>query len=314
MELVNFGAMNASASYQHWQPYLKGYQQHLRLEKGLSEHSREAYNKDIQKFLDFLVAHGYELSIREVTKDHIREFLNAIHETGISKRSQARLLSGLKSFFQYLKAENVIGEIPTQDISMPQIGSKLPDVLSVEEIDAMIDAIDRTHPQGERNKTIIEVLYGSGLRVSELIALKISQLKLKYGYMVIIGKGNKERLVPLGRPAKEQIELYLDHVRSHQDIVPGFEDFLFLNRRGRSLTRVMIFQIVSRLAKAAGIERKVSPHTLRHSFATHLLEGGADLRAIQEMLGHASITTTEIYTHLDQHYLHSVIQQFHPRA
>lgn len=306
--------MNASASHTSWQPYLKGYQQYLRLEKGLSEHSREAYSKDIQKFLDFLSSEGYDLSIQEISKTHIREFLNAINETGISTRSQARLLSGLKSFFQYLQAEKVITELPTEDISMPQIGSKLPDVLSVEEIEAMLNAIDRTHPQGERNKTIIEVLYGCGLRVSELVHLKISQIKLKHGYLVIIGKGNKERLVPLGQPVSDQIELYLNHVRSHQDIVSGFEDILFLNRRGRNLTRIMIFQIVSRLAKAAGIDRKISPHTLRHSFATHLLEGGADLRAIQEMLGHASITTTEIYTHLDQHYLHSVIRQFHPRA
>lgn len=306
--------MNASTSHNSWQSYLKGFDQHLRLEKGLSDHSREAYAKDLQKFLEFLSAQGYGLAIGAVHKDHIREFLNAIHEAGISKRSQARLLSGLKSFFQYLREEHVIHELPTQDISMPQIGSKLPDVLSLEEIDAMMNAIDRTHPQGERNKTILEVLYGCGLRVSELITLKISQLKLQYGYLVIIGKGNKERLVPIGKPALEQIERYIHYVRSHQDIASGFEDILFLNRRGRSLTRVMIFQIVSNLAKTAGIERKVSPHTLRHSFATHLLEGGADLRAIQEMLGHASITTTEIYTHLDQHYLHSVIQQFHPRA
>ncbi len=297
-----------------WETYLKGFQTHLKLEKGLSDHSRENYIRDLRKFTDFLQLNAINLAINEVSSDHIRQFLHHINQLGLSERTQARLLSGLKSFFQYLNEENILDYMPTEDISMPKIGKHLPDVLSVEEVDQLLNAIDRTHPQGERDRTILEVLYSCGVRVSELITLQISNIKFKEGYLVVIGKGNKERIVPLGQEASDQMEIYIKQIRSHQNIQKGFEDTLFLNRRGKGLTRVMVFNIVKNAGLKAGLQKKLSPHTLRHSFATHLVEGGADLRAVQEMLGHESITTTEIYTHLDQSYLKSVIEAFHPRS
>ena len=297
-----------------WEQYLKGYQTHLQLEKGLSGHSLENYTRDVRKFTDFLHLAGYPPAVTDITQNHVREFPHYINNLGLSERTQARLLSSLKSFFHYLLEEHVITHLPTEDIEMPRLGQYLPDVLTVEEIDKMFRTIDRTHPQGERDLTILEVLYGCGVRVSELINLKVSELKLRESYIIVLGKGNKERIVPIGGSAAGQLRIYIEEVRSHQEKVAGHEDVLFLNRRGKALSRVMVFNVVKAASRKAGISKKVSPHTLRHSFATHLVEGGADLRAVQEMLGHESITTTEIYTHLDQSYLKSVIKEFHPRS
>ncbi len=297
-----------------WDTYLKGFETYLRLEKGLSVHSQENYLRDIRKFTDYLQMTDREVTITTVSPDIIREYIQYINQMGLSEKTQARLISSLKQFFHYLYEENILSYMPTEDISMPKIGQYLPDVLEVEEVEQILKSIDRTHPQGERDLTIIEVLYSCGVRVSELISLQISNIRFREGYIVVIGKGNKERIVPLSESAANQMAIYIKEVRSQQVIERGFEDTLFLNRRGKSLTRVMIFNIVKNSAKNAGIEKQVSPHTLRHSFATHLVEGGADLRAVQEMLGHESITTTEIYTHLDQSYLKSVIEDFHPRS
>lgn len=290
---------------------MKHYQAYMLLERGLSDNTREAYCTDVDRFLSWLDG-GVELA--EITMDHLENFIYDLHDVGIAPRSQARIISGLKSFFRYLTIEKIRPDDPMSLIETPAIGRHLPEVLSIDEIDAMIAAIDIADPQGLRNRAIIEVLYGSGLRVSELCMLERRRVFLDEGFLTVTGKGNKERMVPMSDAAVEQIRLYLHELdRSGAPIKPGEEDYLFLNRRGAHLTRVMIFYIVRDLADKAGIRKTISPHTLRHSFATHLLEGGANLRAIQQMLGHESIATTEIYLHLDNTHLREEILAHHPR-
>jgi integrase/recombinase XerD len=296
-----------------WNIYINGFKAYIRLEKSLSTNSIDAYIRDVNKLAQYATLNDLP-SCKEVTMEDVQLFLKYITQLGLSPRSQARILSGIKAFYKYLLLENEIKSDPTALIEAPKLGRKLPDTLSIEEIDTLINTIDRSTPEGERNKAILEVLYSCGLRVSELINLKISNIYFKDAFIKIIGKGDKERLVPIGQQAIHYIYLYLNQVRIHQPIQPDFEDFVFLNRRGKSLTRVMIFTIIKRLAEKAGLQKAVSPHTFRHSFATHLIEGGADLRAIQEMLGHESITTTEIYTHLDRTFLKQTINDFHPRS
>lgn len=297
-----------------WQSYIKGYETYLMLERSLSGNSISAYLRDIRKLMDFVETHHEGLLPYKLTQDHLHDFLQYIGTTKMSARSQARLISGIRSFFRFLLLENIVSNDPTQLLDMPRIGQKLPDTLSVDEVLKVIDSVDLSAKEGERNKAILETLYSCGLRVSELTALKISDVYFNEGFVRITGKGDKERLVPIGHDALKQISTYLHQVRIQQPIKKGSEDILFLNKRGSKLSRVMIFNIIKKQAELAGIRKTISPHTFRHSFATHLVEGGADLRAVQEMLGHASITTTEVYTHLDRQYLRSVIMQYHPRA
>ncbi len=289
---------------------LKQYSAYLLLERGLSNNTREGYLNDVKKLLNYLNENN--LSLKDVSLDHLHNFIATLHDLGISSRSQARIISGIKSFFRFLKLENHIDTNPTLLLESPRVGRKLPEVLSIEEIDEMISCIDLSTNEGQRNRAIIETLYSCGLRVSELINLEINKIFLEEEYIVIKGKGNKERIVPISPTAIHEIKLYLDD-RRHLDIKPGEENILFLNRRGRRLTRVMIFYIIKQLAELANIRKEISPHTLRHSFATHLLEGGANLRAIQQMLGHESISTTEIYIHIDRTRLREEILSFHPR-
>ena len=289
---------------------LKQYSAYLLLERGLSNNTREGYLNDVKKLLNYLNENN--LSLKDVSLDHLHNFIATLHDLGISSRSQARIISGIKSFFRFLKLENHINTNPTLLLESPRVGRKLPEVLSIEEIDEMISCIDLSTNEGQRNRAIIETLYSCGLRVSELINLEINKIFLEEEYIVIKGKGNKERIVPISPTAIHEIKLYLDD-RRHLDIKPGEENILFLNRRGRRLTRVMIFYIIKQLAELANIRKEISPHTLRHSFATHLLEGGANLRAIQQMLGHESISTTEIYIHIDRTRLREEILSFHPR-
>ena len=289
---------------------LKQYSAYLLLERGLSNNTREGYLNDVKKLLNYLNENN--LSLKDVSLDHLHNFIATLHDLGISSRSQARIISGIKSFFRFLKLENHIDTNPTLLLESPRVGRKLPEVLSIEEIDDMISCIDLSANEGQRNRAIIETLYSCGLRVSELINLEINKIFLEEEYIVIKGKGNKERIVPISPTAIHEIKLYLDD-RRHLDIKPGEENILFLNRRGRRLTRVMIFYIIKQLAELANIRKEISPHTLRHSFATHLLEGGANLRAIQQMLGHESISTTEIYIHIDRTRLREEILTFHPR-
>lgn len=298
----------------NWTSDINGFKAYLKLERSLSANSIQAYLSDIDKLLLFLEQSNQLISPTHLNDVHITEFINWINELGLGARSQARIVSGLKSFFNYLVLEDRIKQNPAELISSPRIGRKLPEVLSIEEINDMIAAIDLSKTEGERNRAIIETLYSCGLRVSELINLKRSHLLKEEGFLRVIGKGDKERLVPIGRVALKYIRLYEESTRNHQEIKKTDRDILFLNRRGAKLTRVMIFTIVKQLAQAAGIKKSVSPHTFRHSFATHLIDGGADLRAVQDMLGHESITTTEIYTHLDVSFLKDTITQFHPRA
>ena len=296
-----------------WDSYLRGYQSYIQLEKSLSSNTVEAYLHDVKMFVQFLEASGQDLQPKEVTLDHLQAFLKWVTELGMTARTQARVSSGMKSFYKYLQLEDLVSKDPTELLEAPKIGRKLPVVMSIKEIESLINAIDLSKPEGERNKAILETLYGCGLRVTELIELKISALHFKEGFIRIVGKGDKERLVPIGKTAQKQITIYMDSVRQLQTIKHGNEDILFLNRRGSKLSRVMIFTIIKELKEKAGIRKNISPHTFRHSFATHLVEGGADLRAVQDMLGHESITTTEIYTHLDREYLRSTIIQHHPR-
>lgn len=289
---------------------LKQYSAYLLLERGLSENTRESYLNDVAKLMRYINENN--LTIKDITLDTLHNFIAELHDLGISSRSQARIISGLKSFFRFLKLENHINTNPTLLLESPRIGRKLPEVLSIEEIDNMISCIDLSSNEGQRNRAIIETLYSCGLRVSELVNLEINKIFLEEEYVVIKGKGNKERIVPISPVAIHEIKLYLDD-RQHLDIKPGEENILFLNRRGRRLTRVMIFYIIKQLAELAGIRKEISPHTLRHSFATHLLEGGANLRAIQQMLGHESIATTEIYIHIDRTRLRDEILTYHPR-
>lgn len=289
---------------------LKQYSAYLLLERGLSENTRESYLNDVAKLMRYINENN--LTIKDITLDTLHNFIAELHDLGISSRSQARIISGLKSFFRFLKLENHINTNPTLLLESPRIGRKLPEVLSIEDIDKMISCIDLSTNEGQRNRAIIETLYSCGLRVSELVNLEINKIFLEEEYVVIKGKGNKERIVPISPVAIHEIKLYLND-RQHLDIKPGEENILFLNRRGRRLTRVMIFYIIKQLAELAGIRKEISPHTLRHSFATHLLEGGANLRAIQQMLGHESIATTEIYIHIDRTRLRDEILTYHPR-
>lgn len=280
----------------------------------MSDNSVLAYIRDLNHFTVFLTEYDPGVSVKSIQSSHLNEFIRHLHEMGISANSQARIISGLKSFFRYLILEDIVTSDPSELLESPKTGRKIPDTLSYEEIKKMMDTIDMSTPEGERNKAILETLYGCGLRVSELVNMKLSNLFFEQGFVRIIGKGDKERLIPIGPHAQKHIKFYVDHVRSHLDIAPGNEDFVFLNRRGKKLTRVMIFTIIKQLADKAGLKKSISPHTFRHSFATHLVEGGANLRAVQEMLGHQSITTTEIYTHLDRNFLRDTIRDFHPMS
>ena len=294
-----------------WERSIKEFKSYLKIERSLSNNTVDAYLRDIKKLQKF--AEEKNISDIDITSDDIKEFIVFINKDEISSRSQSRIVSGIKSFYKYLILEDYIKVNPTDLIETPRIGIKLPDTLSIHEIDNLISAIDLSHPQGQRNRAIIEVLYSCGLRVSELINLKLSNVKFKEGYLKVIGKGDKERLSPIGSSALKYLNIYISKIRSHQDIKKGSEDIVFLNRNGKKLTRVMIFTIVKNLSESIGLKKRISPHTFRHSFATHLVEAGADLRAVQEMLGHESITTTEIYTHLDREYLRDAIMRFHPR-
>ncbi|MBK9103681.1 MAG: site-specific tyrosine recombinase XerD [Saprospiraceae bacterium] len=296
-----------------WESSIRGFIAYLTLEKGLSPHSIEAYERDVRRIAVYMVN---DLGIKvptAVTAQQIQKFLHVLNEVEISHRSQARMLSGIRSFYQYLILEDMMAADPTELVEGPKTGQYLPEVLSYEEIRSMIDSIDRSHPQGTRNVAIIETLYACGLRVSELTGLLISNIYPDLQFLRVIGKNNKERLVPIGDEALHQIKLYLEGDRNRMmNIDPSAKDILFLNRRGKKLSRVMIFNIIKDTAANAGVTKVISPHSLRHSFATHLVEGGADLRAVQEMLGHASITTTEIYTHLNADYLRETVNSFHP--
>jgi len=294
--------------------YLKGFAAYLKLERSLAENSISAYLRDVEKLFQYLDYTESSLSIQQIQLKNLREFLAWLNELGAEASTQARVISGIKSFFWYLAEEEIISTNPSELLETPKKTRKLPDTLSVHEINLLVAAIDASRPEGMRNKAIIETLYSCGLRVSELTELKISNLFEETGFIKIVGKGNKERIVPIGATALKLIKIYINEVRVHHTVKKGSEDFIFLNRFGAKLSRIAIFNLIKSLAVAAGINKVISPHTLRHSFATHLIEGGADLRAIQEMLGHASITTTEIYMHLDRDYLKTVITQFHPRA
>lgn len=295
-----------------WKETLKDYQNYLRLERGLSENSILNYSLDVRKLMKWLAANHIETSPTAIAPETVQQFIYDLAKN-VNPRSQSRTISGLKGFFNYLIFEDYRKTNPLELIETPKLGRKLPDTLSIAEIDALIGAIDLSSKQGERNRAILETLYGCGLRVSELTNLKISDLYFDEGFIKITGKGDKQRLVPIGRTTEKYINIYRNEIRSHQKIDPKAKDTLFLNQHGRPLTRAMIFTIVKQLAAHAGIRKSISPHTFRHSFATHLLENGADLRAIQQMLGHESITTTEIYTHIDRKHLTEVINRFHPR-
>lgn len=297
---------------QMWSEYKKGYRAWLQLEKSLSAHSVLAYGRDINKLTDYLQTITNTIQPSQVTLAMLQGFVKCIHELGISASSQARIISGLRSFFTYCIIEQIILLNPTILLEAPKSQRKLPDTLSVIEIEQLIASIDLSKPEGQRNKAMLETLYSCGLRVSELINLQLSQLYMADGYVRVIGKGDKERMIPIGRAAIKYIGIYLSQIRPTIPIKMGQQDYVFLNRRGEALSRVMVFLIIKELAKKAGITKAISPHTFRHSFATHLVEGGADLRAVQDMLGHQSITTTEIYTHLDREYLRTTLQQFHP--
>lgn len=295
----------------NWDRYIKHFVSYLKIEKGLAENSILAYQRDVQKLMEFAVENQLEVTQLEI--GHLKNFLSELNRLGIGARSQARMISGIKQFFLFLLLEDVLKQDPSELLEMPQIGRKLPEVLDMEEIDQLIAAIDLSKNEGHRNRAMLETLYSCGLRVSELVNLKFSDLFFEEGFIRVIGKGNKERLVPVSPSVEHEIGIYQQHIRRHQHIQPGNENIVFLNRRGAKLTRVMVFTIIKNLAHEIGLQKVISPHTFRHSFATHLLEGGANLRAIQEMLGHESITTTEIYTHLDQRFMREAILSHHPR-
>lgn len=297
-----------------WDTAIKDFTIYLKLERSLSKNSIEAYLSDIQKFTNFLDNNKTKISPEKVDLDILRQFIHWINDLGMSARTQARVISGIKSFYKFLLLEEKIESDPSALLEGPRLGMKLPDVLSIEEIDAIIGAIDLSKPEGQRNKAMLEVLYSCGLRVSELVNLKLSNLYTDQGFIKVIGKGNKERLIPISPKALKEISFYLPDRHSLPKIEKESENILFLNRRGKKLTRVMIFTIIKTLTEKAGIKKNISPHTFRHSFATHLIDGGADLRAVQEMLGHESILTTEIYTHIDREFLRDAIISFHPRS
>jgi integrase/recombinase XerD len=295
-----------------WESYKKSYKAYLQLEKSLSDNSVEAYMRDVERLTQHLQSENNMKAPAGINLKDLQQFIQEIAQFGINATSQARIISGLKSFFKYCLIENIITKDPSVLLEAPKLKRALPDVLSFEEIESIISKIDLSTPDGTRNKAILETMYSCGLRVSETVNLKISCLYLDIGFIRVIGKGDKERLVPIGKDAIKYIKIYKDHIRNHITPKKDFEDILYLSKFGKNLSRVMIFYIIKDLAKKAGITKNISPHTFRHSFATHLVEGGADLRAVQEMLGHESITTTEIYTHLDRDYLRKTLQNFHP--
>ena len=297
-----------------WQSYIKGFRSYLKLERSLSGNSVDAYLSDIEKLVQYFQSVNLSPNLNEISTADLKAFISWLNELGMLASTQARVISGLKAFFNYLILEDIVVNNPMALIEAPKLSRKLPDTLNINEINQLIDAIDASKPEGMRNKAILEVLYGCGLRVTELTELKISNLFPQIEFVKVSGKGNKERLVPIGGVALKLLDLYMHQVRVHMKIKKGNEDFIFLNRFGAKLSRISIFNLIKSLAITTGIKKTISPHTLRHSFATHLIEGGADLRAVQEMLGHSSITTTEIYTHIDRDYLREVITHFHPRS
>lgn len=297
----------------NWSIHTKEFESYLKLEKSLSANSIDAYRRDVQQLIHFLEYLKLDINPEDVDLLLLEKFIGWVNKMGIHPRSQARMISGIKGFYRFLLLNEYIESDPTALLEAPKLGRKLPTVLGVEEIDSLMNAIDLSKPEGHRNKSMLETLYSCGLRVSELVTLKISNLYFDEGFIKVIGKGDKERLVPISPKAIKEIKFYFEKTRNHQKIQKGHENYVFLNRRGRKLTRVMVFTIIKDLAKIAKIQKNISPHTFRHSFATHLVEGGADLRAVQEMLGHESIITTEIYTHLDREYLRDTIIRFHPR-
>ncbi|MDH5474216.1 MAG: site-specific tyrosine recombinase XerD [Cyclobacteriaceae bacterium] len=297
-----------------WDHYITQFKQYLKLERSVSENTLEAYIHDVQKLEQFFAFNQLEVVPLQTDEFHLHDFLENLNEMGLAAYSQARILSGLKAFFKYLMYEGYIKKDPTSLIDGPKLGRKLPDTLDYHEIVNLFNGIDLSTPEGTRNRAMLEVLYSSGLRVTELVELRMNNVFFDVGFLRVIGKGDKERLVPIGEDAMKYMKIYIEEVRCHVPVCEGFHNFVFLNRRGKNLTRVMIFTIIKNLALKVGLKKNISPHTFRHSFATHLIEGGADLRAVQEMLGHESITTTEIYTHMDRDYLRQVVQEFHPRS
>ncbi|MBP5995949.1 MAG: site-specific tyrosine recombinase XerD [Crocinitomicaceae bacterium] len=295
----------------NWERYIKDFVSYLKIEKGLAENSILAYQNDVDKLKEFAAASSKLPD--QLSYDDLKQFLSTLFDLGLSARSQARIISGIKQFYGFLILENLTKVDPSELLEQPKLGRKLPEVLTIEEIDALLNAIDLSKNEGHRNRAMLETLYSCGLRVSELVGLRFSDLFFEEGFIRVIGKGNKERLVPVSPPVQKEIEIYQQHIRNHLNIQKGSENIVFLNRRGAQLTRVMVFTIIKNLAESIGLQKNISPHTFRHSFATHLIEGGANLRAIQEMLGHESITTTEIYTHLDQRFLRDAILSYHPR-
>jgi integrase/recombinase XerD len=295
-------------------PYLKSFKDYLKLERSLSGNSIDAYLTDIDKLSQYLESVDKPVNFKEVNSNDLKLFITWINELGMLPSTQARVISGLKSFFSFMLLEQIIAVDPTELLESPRLSRKLPDTLNIIEINQLIDAIDASKPEGMRNKAMLETLYGCGLRVTELISLRISNIYFENEYIKVIGKGNKQRIVPIGVTALKFIKIYIEESRIHVSIKKGYEDYIFLNRGGSGLSRISVFTTIKALAVKAGINKSISPHTFRHSFATHLIEGGADLRAVQEMLGHSSITTTEIYTHLDRDYLKGVITEFHPRS
>ena len=295
-----------------WEINKRGFLLHLQLEKSLSSNTLLAYGHDLDKLIQFLYAKKINKNPSDITLQELQQFIKWIAELGMSERSQARIISAIKAFYKYCLQEEITKNDPTELLSAPKLKKSLPDTLTFEEIESIIHQIDLSKPEGMRNKALLETLYSCGMRVSEIIQLKKSNLYLDIGFVRVIGKGDKERLIPIGTEAIKFLQIYLQEIRVHVAIAKGAEDIVFLNRRGNKLTRVMVFYIIKDLAKKANIQKNISPHTFRHSFATHLVEGGADLRAVQEMLGHESITTTEIYTHLDRSFLRDTLRKFHP--
>jgi len=297
-----------------WKAYQKGFKAYLQLERSMSDNTVEAYLHDVAMLADYIHARHEDMGIKDIALSHLQSFLEHINELELSAGTQSRVLSGIKSFFRYLLLEEVIKKDPTALLEAPKLKRSLPVVLSIADIDTLFASIDHSTPEGQRNRAMLETMYSCGLRVSELTGLLISGLYLDIGFIKVIGKGNKERLIPIGGEAVKQINLYKQYIRTQvQHIKTGNEDILFLNRRGAALSRVMVFIILKELAAKSGLDKNIHPHTLRHSFATHLVEAGADLRAVQEMMGHKSITTTEIYTHLDRGYLRQTLEKYHPR-
>ena len=295
-----------------WEVYIKGYYNYLLIEKSLSKNTVEAYERDIRKMAGFFLDKNEKIKITSIKYEDFQDYLAHLNEEKIKARSQSRIISSIRSFYKFLTIEKLIKVNPSELLESPKTGKKLPEFLTVQEVNDLVNEIDRSNSEGERNLAILEVLYGCGLRVSELIELKISEIYWKEGFIRIIGKGNKERLVPLGKVASKHLKIYINEIRVHKKIEEEYIDHVFINKNGKKISRVMIFKIIKKLTAKAGIKKNISPHTLRHSFATHLVEGGADLRAVQEMLGHQSITTTEIYTHLDRSYLKQTILDHHP--